>query len=31
MIVSFDPVTDDAFEGEQGRARKTVERYARSL
>jgi hypothetical protein len=31
MIVSFDPATDDAFEGEQGRARKTVERYARSL
>lgn len=31
MLLSFDPATDDVFEGEQGRARRTVERFASSL
>jgi hypothetical protein len=31
MVLSFDPASDDAFEGEQGRARRTVERFASSL
>src|SRR5437588_4995313 len=31
MVVAFDLAGDDVFEGEQGRARRTVERFASSL